>query len=194
MARQAGSTSSEARLAIEAVKAIECCPEAKQALLAGELSLTQAHEVASSEAEVPGAEHELVEIARRGGLGALRDVTRERALRACDPSQLHERQRSLRELRHWRDGYGMVRIAGALAPDVGVPLMNRLEAEAERRRSAARSSGEAEPFAAYAADALVAAVSGDGEARPGRTELVLVCDLGAPTGGAMPTQTRCARP
>ena len=48
---------------------------------------------------------------------------------------------------------------------VGVGLVNRLDAEAERLRRKAKSEGKAESFEAHAADALVAMTNG--EARPG---------------------------
>ena len=74
LARQMGSASGEARLALGTAASIGSCPEAKQALVAGELSLAQAHEIARSQPELPGTEHELVDLARRFGLTAVRDA------------------------------------------------------------------------------------------------------------------------
>jgi Domain of unknown function (DUF222)/HNH endonuclease len=184
LARRMGSTSGEARLALDTATSIGSCPEAKQALVAGELSLAEAHEIAGSQAELPGAEHELVDLARRSGLTAVRDAVRDRALRQSDPARLYERQRRKREFRHWRDRDGMVRCAVAFTPDVGVPIINRLELEAERLRAAARRRGSPEPFPAYMSDALAALLAGPGpgassKRQPVRAELVLVCDLDA---------------
>jgi 5-methylcytosine-specific restriction endonuclease McrA len=151
--------------------------------VAGELSLAQAHEIAAAQAEAPGAEHELVDLARRSGLSAVRDAVRDRALQQSDPARLYEAQRRKRELHHWRDRDGMVRWSVAFTPEVGVPLINRLEAEAERLRAAARRAGAPEPYPAYMSDALAAMLSGAGpgssKSPPGRAELVLVCDVGA---------------
>jgi len=177
LARQMGSTNGDARNSLEAATAVEQCPETKQALLAGEVSLQQAHEISRNCAEMPDAEHDLVELARRSGLSALRDAVRERRSRGADPAALHERQQRLREFRHFMDREGMVRFSGALTPEVGIPLVNRIEAEANRRRRAARASGVREDFSAHAADALAAMLSGSGRGHSTRSELVIVCDL-----------------
>ncbi len=179
LAAQTGCSNGDARLALETVTAMEHCPEAKEALLAGELSLAQAHEVAGSQRLLPGSEHELVSLARGAGLGALRDAVRDRVLQSTQPAQLHELQHRQRAFHQWRDRYGMVRVVVALEPEVGIPLINRLEAEAERLRRTAHHQGVEEPFHAHAADALAALVAGGGRGRRARSELVLVCDLGA---------------
>ena len=70
----------------------------------------------------------------------------------------------------------MVRLAGALPPDVGVALMNRLDDECDRIR---RAAAVPEPRGAHAADALVAMLAGTGANKRSSTDLVLVCDLGA---------------
>ena len=49
----------------------------------------------------------------------------------------------------------MVRLDAALTPEVGVPLINRLEAETDRIRRKARSEGSDELREAHAADAFV---------------------------------------
>ncbi|MGH9266211.1 MAG: HNH endonuclease signature motif containing protein, partial [Acidimicrobiales bacterium] len=92
------------------------------------------------------------------------------------PDELHRRQHRAREFRHWRDAEGMIRVAGALPPEVGVPLMNRLDTETDRIR---RATKDPEPRTAHAADALVAMLRGDGTAKRGSTDLVLVCDIAA---------------
>jgi hypothetical protein len=184
LARHMGSTTGEARLALDTAASIGSSPAAKQALVAGELSLAQAHEIARSQPELPGTEHELVDLARRSGLTAVRDAVRDRALQQSGPARLYESQRRQRELHHWRDRDGMVRWAVAFPPDVGVPLTNRLEVEAERLRTAARRAGPPESFPAYMSDALAAQLAGPspggpGPGRPVRAELVVVCDLDA---------------
>jgi len=179
LARQMGSTNGEARLAIETVAVLNSCSEAKEALVAGELSLAQAHEIAKLQSELPGSEHELVDLARRSGLTAVRDAVRDRIVKRSDPGQLHELQRRRRHYHHWKDRYGMVRLSLAFTPDVGVPIVNRVEADAERLRVAARRSQLEEPFHAHACDALAAMLIGDGPGRVARAELVLVCDVNA---------------
>ena len=73
----------------------------------------------------------------------------------------------------------MVRLSVALSPDVGVPIVNRLQAGTDRVRAAARRAGSEEPYAAHAADALAQLVLGTGEAGPVRADLVLICDINA---------------
>ena len=154
------------------------------ALVAGELSLAQAHEIATSQPDLPGTEHELVDLARRSGLTAVRDAVRDRVLQQSDPARLYESQRRKRGFHHWRDRDGIVRWAVAFTPDVGVPITNRLEVEAERLRTAARRAGTQEPFPACMSDALAAMLAGpppgaESKRQPVRAELVLVCDLDA---------------
>ncbi len=183
LAQHMGSTSGEARLALETAATVSSCPEVKDALVAGELSLAQAHEIARSQPELAGTGHDLVDLARRSGLTAVRDAVRDRLLHQADPARLYELQRRKRAYHHWRDRDGMVRLAAAFTPDVGTPIVNRLEEEAERRRAAARRAGAEEPFPAHACDALAALLAGPGRpglgrrrrrarprpARPGRT-------------------------
>lgn len=61
---------------------------------------------------------------------------------------------------------------------VGVPLVTRLQAEADRRHREARRTGSTEPWQAHAADAL-AAMMGEEGTKPHRTkaDVVLVVDL-----------------
>ena len=63
----------------------------------------------------------------------------------------------------------MVRFAGALPPETGLPLVRRVELGAVRARRAARAGGAAggrpERFEAYAADALAGLVAGMSESR-----------------------------
>ena len=191
LAQQMGSTNAEARNALETAKSVEECPETKAALLSGELSLAQAHEIGRSYSEMPDAEREFVEVARTSGLGALRDAVRDRRLRDADPARLHQRQRRLREFRHWRDREGMVRISGAFTPEVGLPIVNRIEADADRRRRDRRAEGVEEPFCAHAADALAAMLSGSGKGHATRSELVVVCDLAAYRRGHLHEGERC---
>jgi 5-methylcytosine-specific restriction endonuclease McrA len=78
----------------------------------------------------------------------------------------------------------MVRWAVAFTPDVGVPITNRLEVEAERQRAAAGRAGAQEPFPACTSDALATMLAGpwpggSSKRQPVRAELVLVCDLDA---------------
>ena len=179
MARACGSSLGQARSALATVAAAEGCPATRAALAAGELSLGQAQVIVGTEAECPGSESELVALACESGWAALVEEGRRRRLGAVDPEVLHRRQHGARELRHWRDEAGMVRLVAALAPEVGVAIVHRLEAETDRLRRVARQGGSTEARPAHAADALVAMLSGQGRGRGAPAELVVVCDLEA---------------
>src|SRR4029077_5592512 len=83
----------------------------------------------------------------------------------------------------WVDGEGMVAGQFRLAPEVGVPFVNRLDAETDRGHRAARKDGSSEAREVHAADALVALAKGGGKGRAGRADVVYVCDLGAAARG-----------
>lgn len=158
MAHHAGTTTRQARQAMETAKGLEAVPDTKDALLAGEVSLSQAQEIAQSEKETPGGEADLLDEAKKGDLSSLREATRERTFSQTPASALHRNQHRARFLRHWQDRLGMVRFEGALPPESGVPLMNRLEQRANRRRHRQREKGSPERFEAYLADALASSV------------------------------------
>jgi hypothetical protein len=179
MARAAGSSLGEARAAMATVSAVEVCPATMAAVVAGDLSLAQAEVIVRTACECPGTEDELLALAERSGLSTLKEEGRRRRLAAADPEELHRCHLRARELRHWRDEMGMVRLAGALPPEVGVPFVNRLDAETDRIRRAARREESTESRSAHAADALVAMVSGHATKRATSADLVVVCDLNA---------------
>jgi hypothetical protein len=56
LARTTGTSTVQAKTELETARALEEMPETRAAVAAGELSLAQAHEVARTEAECPGAE------------------------------------------------------------------------------------------------------------------------------------------
>ncbi len=70
MARQVGGTTGQARQALETAAGLADCPDTRLALLGGELSLSQAAEIVRAESETPGAEAELLEMARSSDLGS----------------------------------------------------------------------------------------------------------------------------
>ena len=179
LARSAGSSVGQARAAIATASAVEACPATKAALAAGALSLAQAEIITRAVAECPGTEDEMLALAARSSLSTLKDESRRRRLAAVDPADLHRRQLRAREVRHWRDEMGMVRLAAALPPEVGVALVNRLDAETDRIRRAARREASTEPRVAHAADALAAMLRGQATNRATSADLVVVCDLQA---------------
>ena len=60
LARTSGSSTPDARSALNTARRLKDCPETKKALLDGELSLQQAGEITRTESECPGSEKELL--------------------------------------------------------------------------------------------------------------------------------------
>ncbi len=177
MARQGGTTSSQARQALQLARSLDAHPETKDALLSGAVSVLQAQEITKAQSELEGSEHDLLELARQGDLTRVRDEVRERRLNGTPVDDLHRRQVAARRFRHWRDGLGMICFEGALPPETGIPFVNRIERRAARLHRDAKRRGVDERFEANAADALVELSIPDGSFPKGATDLVIVCDL-----------------
>jgi 5-methylcytosine-specific restriction endonuclease McrA len=177
LARQMGSSSAEARTALDTATALESCPGTRAALVSGELSLAQAGEIARTEAQRPGCEAELLDLARTSSLASLRDAARKTRLRAVDPDDLHRRQVEARHFRGWLNDLGNVCVAGELPPEVGVPFLNRVDAETDRLARQAKRQGQPQPRQALAADAVIALFEGRGQTKSKGAELVIVCDV-----------------
>jgi 5-methylcytosine-specific restriction endonuclease McrA len=181
LARQSGVSAQQAKRDLQTADQLEGCPETRDALLSGQISMAQAAEITQAEADTPGVEHSLLPVARTGDLSKLRDQARQERQARTPVDDLHARQRRARFFRHWRDRLGMVCFSGQLTPEIGVPFIHRLERAAERARRAARSAspeGPPEKWEAHAADAFAEVCAGSaGSKRSDRTELVIVCDL-----------------
>jgi hypothetical protein len=181
--REAGVTSSQARRDRHTAELAREHPKTAEAMKTGQVSLGQAAEITRTAKECPDAEDELLTAAAKVPLPVLRDTARRLREQAMDAGELHARRRRARSFRHWRDELGMVRFAGGLIPEIGVPFINRLEVETGRLRRAA--AGEREPWEASAADAFAAMInpakptsSGQSSTRrPTSADVVLVCDL-----------------
>ena len=176
-ARSAGSTPGQAREALATTAALDECPATRDAVRAGDVSLTQAREIVAAEAVAPGAEEELLQIAASSGMAGLREASRKVRLAAIDRDELHRRQRAARSVRHWVDGEGMVAGQFRLPPHEGVPFVKRLDAETDRVHRAARRDGSAELREAHAADALLNMVSRGGKGKAKQADVVFVCSL-----------------
>jgi hypothetical protein len=179
-----GISDGEAKAALDTAGRLESCPATRDALMAGELSLAQAGEIAKTEAAVPGTEADMIELAGRTRFRALKDEGRRRRLATRDPDEAYRRQRLERRLRYWRDDGGMNHLSVSWPDDVAVAVVNRIEAQVDRLLRDARHDGDAnatETAEQLAADALADLVLGNNS--PGRqarrVDLVLVCDINA---------------
>jgi hypothetical protein len=132
MARATGSTAGSAKAALATAAALASQPEAKAALEAGELSFAQARELVKTEVAVPGSTAGLLDVARGQSLRTLKEQARDRRLRAVDPEELHALQHAAMYHRHWTTALGTIAYAGELPPELGIPFINRLDAETDR--------------------------------------------------------------
>jgi HNH endonuclease len=204
LGRMAGTSAAAAKTALDTAAALEQLPEAKAAVETGELSIAQAHELVKSEAACPGSAAELLTGAKAQSLRSLKEQVRDRRQRTVSPEELHAAQHRAKMFRHWRTALGTVGFAGELPPEVGVPIMNRLDAETDRlwkqarRLAKASEAGEAEGGAGngqatlaidmvsaaerrstLASDAFVRLVETGGKGKARMADLVIVCDLEA---------------
>jgi hypothetical protein len=190
MARATGSTAGAAKSALETIAALGSQPEAKAALDAGELSLAQARELIRTEAAVPGSTVGLLDVAKSESLRKLKEQARDRRLRAIDPEELHVRQHAAMHHRHWINALGNVAYSGELPPELGIPFVNRLDAETDGLWRKAHQDAKqdvtdsgATPevrrpvLAAQALVRVTETVGGRGKAN--RADMVIVCDLQA---------------
>src|SRR5207249_1153794 len=79
-------------------------------------------------------------------------------------------------------------------PEVGAPVINRIESETDRIFRQANREGKREPREAYAADALLKLLSGEGKGHATRADLVVVIDLDAFRRGYTEDDERCHVP
>ncbi len=160
LARVNGSTANAARTAMEAVQAVLVAPETKDALFAGEVSLAQAAVIVSA----PEHEQELLALAKARSLGPVKDAARKHHLAAIDPERLHERQVDMQRFRSWKNDLGNIAFQGELPPEVGVPFVNRLDAETDRCWRAASRDVRRRPREWHTARAFAQVVAGKGRA------------------------------
>jgi Domain of unknown function (DUF222) len=183
LSRHSGTTARDAKEDLDTMRRLEDMPETRDAVTSGEVSLGQAGEIVRTEAEAPGSERGLLDVAKTSGLSKLRDEARKQRANACSPEELYERQRAARSVRHWRDDLGMIAGSFRLTPEVGVPFVNRLEREAQRLRRAAKQRGDTlERFEAYAADAFADMLQPSAASKTSKrrdVDAVIVCDLNA---------------
>jgi hypothetical protein len=171
VAAVAGTTPTAAREALRTVADADDCPDTRDAMRAGEVSMAQATEIVRTEREAPGSEHQLLEVAKARSLGAVREQARSRRLASVDPEHLRRRQHEARAVRHWRDPMGMVCGSFRLTPVAGTSFAQRLDRETNRLWRAAKRAGRDAARESLAADAFVGLLAGtsDMAAPPGAT-------------------------
>lgn len=179
LASESGTSTVEARRELETTKKVAQCPATADALANGELTLTQAGEIANTEEACPGSEGEMLELAHNKPLRRLKEEARKRRLEAMNAEDLARRQRRARSFRRWPDEDGMICGSFRLPPAEGLAVLSRIDAEADRIRREAKARGEEEPWEAHAADAFVKIVMGGSRPSDRKSDVVFVCDMRA---------------
>jgi len=193
VAATAGVAMHRAGVMVEVGRRLQEQPLTDEAFRGGELSLDQAGIVSEAVEASPEDEQHLLDVAGREPVRALRGRAREVRLAAeGDRETLYARQQSVREFRHGRDRDGMVWGQFRLPPDVGVPVVNRVEQETDRLyRAADRETRRTQKHAQFAADALARVVAGEAKPSIGGAEIVLHVSYDAVRRGRLATGELC---
>jgi hypothetical protein len=191
VAVQTGTTVGGAINVLATAERLEQTPATAQAFLAGEVSETQASEIAKAAAVDPAAEDRLLATAKRGTVRQLTDECRRVRVAATDEAARYDRIRADRHLRTWTDPDGAFCGRFSTTPDVGARMAAALAKAADRRFDAARAAGQRERPDAYAMDALAALVCGDDQASGAKLVINAVVDYQTLVGEATSDGATC---
>jgi hypothetical protein len=158
LARQTGTSKSQAQAAIRTGSRLERLPEVAGAARAGTLSPGQAAEITEAASADPAAEHRLVQLARsKASVGELRDECRRtRAAADPDPEATARRIHRSRSLREFTDSEGAWNLHLRNTVEVGATVRAALQPFTDQAVADARRDGRREGHEAYAADAFTA--------------------------------------
>jgi 5-methylcytosine-specific restriction endonuclease McrA len=174
LAKTAGVSVAKAKDTLVTGKVAASSAPLGDALRTATVSLEQACEIAKAEDAAPGCATDLIGVARDSSFAVLREKARNTKLEAEATGDLFVRQHHARSARNLTDELGMIDIHLRLQPHVGVPVITRAEAHAQRLARAV-DPDQREPFEAYLADAYAEMLSGDSvKARSKRPELVVL--------------------
>jgi hypothetical protein len=154
LAAASGTSLARARETLDTGRRLGELPATAEALRRGDLSMEQACLVASAAADDPDAETRLLETARSGSVGELRDECARVKANACDREVRRRRIHEQRHLRSWVDGDGAGHLHLRDNPERVAEMMAGLAPVRDHLFEQARSQGRREPLDAYAADAL----------------------------------------
>jgi len=145
----------EAQSVVVLANQLQHLPVTTAALLSGDLSGTQAVEVARGAIVAPNTETQLLNLSKHATVRDLRDATSRVVAAATDEAERHRQVHKSRFLKSWRDPDGAFIIKGRMTVANGALVMAALKPIQDEIFRAARKSGEHERPEAYAADALM---------------------------------------
>jgi hypothetical protein len=159
LASVSGESERSARASLVVAEQIEARPELAEACVAGQLSVTQASEIAAAAQVDPDATGRLVDGAARQGLRRLRESCRQVVTAGRSEADDRARRAAIhrsRYLRTWMDRDGAGRLDARLTPEALASFQACLRPFQTEQFHAARQAGQRERPECYAADALVA--------------------------------------
>jgi hypothetical protein len=160
LAKQAGTSTSAAKEALDTSNRLAELPGLAGALRRGELSPAQAAAIAGAAAADRSAESRLLELAPRSSLVELREeCARTRAAADPDPDATNRRIHAQRRCRQYTDAEGGWNLSARGTAQDGAAFTMVLNAITDQVFTAARRDGRHEPAEAYAFDALIAMAS-----------------------------------
>ena len=185
LAALTGTTTGQAAAELETTKKLVDLPATAAARAAGQLSESQARQVADAATADPGAEAELLAHAATDDAAALaRRCLAVKAAAEQDETAAREKIRQARRHRSWTDGEGAFCYAGRGLPEDRAALEAALKPYQDQAFHAARRRGEREASEAYAYDALISLANH--QCPPGTSPPAGTCPA-PPHGGTDPT-------
>jgi len=146
----------EAQSVVLLANQLQHLPVTTAALLSGDLSGTQAVEVARGAIVAPNTETQLLNLSKHATVRDLRDATSRVVAAATDEAARHRQIHKSRFFKAWTDSDGSFNVKGRMTVANGALVMAALKPIQDEIFKAARKSGEHERPEAYAADALMA--------------------------------------
>jgi len=146
----------EAQTVVLLANQLQHLPVTQAALLAGDLSGTQAVEVARGAIVAPNTETQLLNLSKHATVRDLRDATNRVVAAATDEAERHRQVHKSRYFKSWTDLDGSFNVRGRMTAANGALVMAALKPIQDEIFRSARKSGAHERPEAYAADALMA--------------------------------------
>ncbi len=146
----------EAQSVVLLANQLQHLPVTQAALLSGDLSGTQAVEVARGAIVAPNTETQLLNLSKHATVRDLRDATSRVVAAATDEAERHRQVHKSRYLKSWTDLDGSFNLKARMTVANGALVMAALKPIQDEIFKAARKSGEYATPEAYAADALLA--------------------------------------
>jgi len=145
----------EAQSVVLLANQLQHLPVTTAALLSGDLSGTQAVEVARGAIVAPNTERQLLNLSKHATVRDLRDATSRVVAAATDEAERHRQVHKSRFFKSWTNSDGSFNVKGRMTVANGALVMAALKPIQDEIFKAARKSGEHERPEAYAADALM---------------------------------------